>query len=290
MSYILMTDSNCDLPDSLAKELNLTVIPMEFIMEDKCYKHYLDAREMSLNDFYSKLKSGVMSKTTQINYTSYTEYFEEYLKQGKDILFVCFTSGMSGSYNTSLLAIEDLKKKYPERKIIAVDSKCASVGLGYLMYYVGKKYNEGMEIEELAEYAEDMKHKIGHWFVVDDLEQLKRGGRISAVTATFGKALQIKPLISVDEEGKLVTVGKIRGASKVYDALIAKMERDGEDYKNQTVFIGHADAIDKAQELQKRVAPMVKDTVICDIGPVIGTHVGSGMVALLFLGKRDITM
>lgn len=290
MSYILITDSNCDLPDSLAKELNLTVIPMEFIMEDKCYKHYLDAREMSLNDFYSKLKSGVMSKTTQINYTSYTEYFEEYLKQGKDILFVCFTSGMSGSYNTSLLAIEDLKKKYPERKIIAVDSRCASVGLGYLMYYVGKKYNEGIEIEELAEYAEDMKHKIGHWFVVDDLEQLKRGGRISAVTATFGKALQIKPLISVDEQGKLVTVGKIRGASKVYDALIAKMERDGEDYKNQTVFIGHADAIGKAQELQKRVAPMVKDTVICDIGPVIGTHVGSGMVALLFLGKRDITM
>ena len=290
MSYILMTDSNCDLPDSLAKELNLTVIPMEFIMEDKCYKHYLDAREMSLNDFYTKLKSGVMSKTTQINYTSYTEYFEEYLKQGKDILFVCFTSGMSGSYNTSLMAIEDLKKKYPERKIIAVDSRCASVGLGYLMYYVGKKYNEGMEIEELAAYAEEMKHKIGHWFVVDDLEQLKRGGRISAVTATFGKALQIKPLISVDEEGKLVTVGKIRGASKVYDALIAKMERDGEDYKNQTVFIGHADSIDKAQELQKRVAPMVKDTVICDIGPVIGTHVGSGMVALLFIGKRDITM
>jgi DegV family protein with EDD domain len=264
---------------------------MEFIMNEKSYLHYLDAREMSLDKFYADLKSGIDSKTAQINAATFADYFESYLKDGKDVLYIGFTSGMSGTYLRATEAAKELEEKYPDRKVVVVDSLCASVGEGLLMYYVGRKYkNEDPTLEELRLYAENLKMNCCHWFVVDDIEQLKRGGRISAVTATFAKALQIKPVISVDNEGKLINVGKIRGANGVYDALIKKMQRDGEDYKNQTVLIGHADNIAGAKELEKRVKPLVKGTMICDIGPVIGTHVGSGMLAILFLGKRNITM
>lgn len=289
--YVLITDANCDLPDKFAKDCGFSVIPMEFIMEDKCYKHYLDAREMSLEAFYSKLKSGVDSKTVQINYNSFVEYFEPILKEGKDILYVCFTSGLSGTYNTCLMAVKDLLEKYPERKINVVDSLCASVGEGLLMYYVGLKYkNEKPDLDELTRYAEDIKMNCVHWFVVEDIDQLKRGGRISSVTATFAKALNIKPVISVDEWGKLINVGKVRGTNGIYDLLVKKLCQDGEDIKNQTVFIGHADNAQGAKELEKKVKPLVKDTMICDIGPVIGTHVGSGMLAIIFMGVRRLSM
>lgn len=290
-NYVLLTDSNCDLPNDFALECGFDIIPMEFIMEDKSYFHYLDAREMSLEDFYSKLKSGIMSQTVQVNSTRFVETFEPYLKDNKDILYISFTSGMSGTYERAVTASQELMEKYPDRKVIVVDSLCASVGQGILMYYIGNMYkNEMPTLEELTEYAEKIKLNCCHWFVVDDIDQLKRGGRISSVTATFAKALQIKPVISVDNEGKLVNVGKVRGAANIYDALIKKMKRDADDYKNQVILIGHADNIEGAKELAKRVKPLVKDTMICDIGPVIGTHVGSGMLAILFMGTRDLSM
>lgn len=289
--YVLFTDSNCDLPDSFAKDCGFEVIPMEFIIEDKSYFHHLDAREMSLDTFYSKLKTGINSKTVQINTATFIDYFEPFLKEGKDIVYICFTSGLSGTYERALTASKELEEKYAGRKVTVVDSLCASVGEGLLMYHVGLKYKEQkMSSEEIVQFTENMKMKCCHWFVVDDIDQLKRGGRISSVTATFAKALQIKPIITVDNEGKLVNVGKVRGANSVFDALIKKMERDGVDYKHQTIIIGHADNITGARELAKRLKNMVKDTLICDIGPVIGTHVGSGMLAIIFLGNRNITM
>ena len=289
--YVLVTDSTCDLSADFAEKRGLEVMPMVFLMEDKVYNHYLDGREMSIEIFYNNLKRGVLSQTTQISYNSYLEYFEQFLKEDKDILYVCFTSGLSGTYNTSRIAARDLHEKYPQRKIEIIDSRCASIGQGLLMYYVANKYkDEKPSMEDLAEYTENLKLNVAHWFVVDDIEHLKRGGRISSVTATFAKALQIKPMLSLDDEGKLVNVGKIRGANNVYDALIKKMQRDGFDYGKQTVFIGHADNIEGAKELKKRVKSLVKDVEILDIGPVIGTHVGTGMLALTFTGSRNLNM
>lgn len=290
MDYILLTDSSCDLPDKIAKDLKIEVLPMEYQMENKIYKYYLDAREMSLEDFYSKLESGIYATTTQINYDSYVNYFEPYLQSGKDILYVCISQGLSGSYNTCKIAVNDLQEKYPDRKVYIVDPCSDSAGQGLLMYYAGQKYNEGYSIDRLRDYIEDIKLKICHFFVVDDLDHLKRGGRISAVSATFGKALQIKPMLSVDETGKLVTVGKIRGTNKVYEEFAKKIKRDGIDLKNQTVFIAHADNAEGAEKLAELVKPLVKEAVITKIGPVIGAHVGCGMMALLFMGKRNITM
>ncbi|MDD5796362.1 MAG: DegV family protein [Oscillospiraceae bacterium] len=290
MDYVLITDSSCDIPDSLAKEYNVDVLPMEYQMEGKSYKYYLDAREMSLDEFYTKLKSGINATTSQINYDSYFNYFEPYLKEGKDILYVCISLGLSGSYNTCKIAVKDLQEKYPNRKIYIIDPCCDSAGQGFLVYMAAQKYKEGYTIEQLRDYIEENKLKICHFFVVDDLDQLKRGGRISAVTATFGKALQIKPMLSVDENSKLVTIGKIRGTNKVYDEFVKKIKRDCVDIKNQTVVVAHADNAEGANKLAEMLKPLVKEVMIFKIGPVIGAHVGSGMIALLFNGNRNTTM
>ncbi len=290
MDYVLLTDSSCDLPDNIAKKLNIEVLPMEYQIDGKSYNYYLDAREMTLADFYGKLRQGMYATTSQINYDSYINYFEEYLKQGKDIIYICISLGLSGSYNTCNIAVSDLQKKYPDRKIYIIDPCSDSAGQGLVVYNAGLKYNEGLSIDELRDFVEDYKKKCCHWFVIDDLDILKRGGRISAATATFGKALQIKPLISVDETGKLINVGKLRGTSKIYDEFLKKIKRDGENLQNQTIFIAHADNPEGAEKLSEMVKPLVKDIIICQIGPVIGAHVGPGMLALLFYGNRNITM
>ncbi len=286
MDYVFMTDASCDLTPELVNEINVEVLPMEFEMEGKRYLHYTDARMMSLDEFYTKLKSGVISKTSQINYDSFYTAFENYLKAGKDVLYTGISLGLSGTYNTCMMAVKDLQEKYPDRKIIALDSKCDSAGLGFLVYLAGKKYCDGLSIDELAKYIEETREKVCHWFIVEDLDQLKRGGRISAVTATFGKALQIKPLIGVDSAGHLFNAAKVRGSSNVIPALVKHLEDEAEDLKNSLVFIAHADNKKGALEMQKTIKNKCKETKICDIGPVIGTHVGSGMLALLYLGRR----
>ncbi len=288
MDYVFMTDASCDLDELQVAKAGVRVIPMEFQIGDKCFLHYPDRRMMSLDVFYQKLKSGASVKTSQINYSTFKTDFENYLKAGMDILYTGISTGLSGTFNTCRMAVEELREQYPDRKIIIIDSLCDSAGLGYLIYLAGIKYKNGATIEELAEFIEDTRLKICHWFVVDDLDQLKKGGRISAVTATFGKALQIKPLITVDNEGRLVNVGKVRGKSNVTGALIDRLKRDGIDSKKAPVFIAHADNIEGAKELQKSLKGKYKDIQVCEIGPVIGAHVGSGMLAILFLGKRNL--
>lgn len=286
MDYIFMTDASCDLTSAQVNEIGVEVLPMEFEMEGKSYLHYPDARMMSLEDFYSKLKSGIYSKTTQINVNGFVTAFEKYLKAGIDVIYTGISTGLSGTYNTCLIAVRELQEKYPDRKIIVIDSRCDSAGLGFLIYLAGQKYKAGCSIDELAEYIETTRDRICHWFVVEDLDQLKRGGRISAVTATFGKALQIKPLIGVDEVGHLYNAAKVRGKSNVIPTLVKHLEAEGEDTKNNLVFVAHADNKEGAEELKKKIKGMCKEVQICDIGPVIGTHVGSDMLAILFLGKR----
>lgn len=289
MDYKLFCDSTCDLTDEIAKEQNIEIIPMQFSVDNKNYSHYLDEREMTLSDFYAALKNGANVTTAQVQYDTFANSFEPFLKEGKDIIYICFTSGMSGTYNTCKIAVEELNEKYPERKICVIDSLSASVGEGYLAYLAGVKMNEGASFEELCDYIENTKMKICHWFVVDDLDQLKKGGRIGALSAAFGKALQIKPLISVDNDGKLIAVAKIRGNMKTYSTLIDRANRDGINLKEQTVFIAHAECPEKAEKLKEMVAPLVKEVKIFKIGPIIGSHVGQGMFALAFQGERNLS-
>ena len=287
MKYVFMTDSSCDMSVKQVEEAGVKVLPMEFQIDDKYYQHYPDCRMMSLEEFYTAMKNGAMPKTTQINYMSFKNYFEPYLKAGKDVLYTSIASGLSGTYDTCMIAVKELEEEYPQRKIVVVDSRCDSAGLGLLVYLAGREYKKGVTIEELEQFLVETRDNIAHWFVVDDLDQLKRGGRISAVSATFGKALQIKPLISCDETGKLVNVGKIRGKSNITSTLVKYIKRDGENLKKSTVFIAHADNLEGAKELKKAIRAMCRDVQICDIGPVIGSHVGCGMLALVFQGKRN---
>ena len=288
MKYVFMTDASCDLTQKQVDEIGVNVLPMEFQIEDKYYQHYPDCRMMALDEFYDALKNGAMPKTTQINYLAFKNYFEQYLKAGVDVLYTGISTGLSGTYDTCMIAVRELEEAYPQRKIVVLDSRCDSAGLGLLVYMAGKKYKEGATIDELEQYIIDTRDDLAHWFVVDDLDQLKRGGRISALSATFGKALQIKPLISCDEVGKLVNVGKIRGKSNVIPTLVKHAERDAIEPKKNVAFVAHADNIEGAKELRKAIKGMFKQVQICDIGPVIGAHVGSGMLAVVFKGKRNL--
>ena len=287
MKYVFMTDASCDLTQKQADEAGVKVLPMEFQIEDKYYQHYPDCRMMALEEFYEAMRNGAQPKTTQINYMNFKNWFETYLKAGKDVLYTGISTGLSGTYDTCMIAVRELEEKYPQRKIVVLDSRCDSAGLGLLVYLAGKKYKEGADIDELAEYITEMRDQIAHWFVVDDLDQLKRGGRISAVAATFGKALQIKPLISCDETGKLMNVGKIRGASNVIPTLVKYAERDAVNPKKNIAFVAHANNPEGAKELRKAIKGKFKEVQICDIGPVIGSHVGSGMLAVVFVGERN---
>ncbi len=289
MSYKLFCDSTCDLPNELAVEYGIEIIPMQFSVNDENYNHYLDCREMSLADFYAELKNGADVKTSQVQMAMFEDAFEPHLENGEDIIYICFTSGLSGTYNTCNIIVDDLRIKYPERKITVIDSLCASVGEGLLAYLAAKKMNEGANYFELCDYIEAVKLKVIHWFVVDDLDELKRGGRIGALSATFGKALQIKPLLSVDNDGKLVAVSKIRGASKVFSTIVDRVQRDAEELEAQTVFVAQAECPEKAETLKELLAPLCKEVIITDIGPIIGSHVGQGMCAVVCLGKRDLT-
>ena len=284
-----MTDASCDMTEKQVTEAGVKVLPMEFQIEDKYYQHYPDCRMMSLEEFYGALRGGAVPKTTQINYMSFKSFFEPYLKAGKDVVYTGISTGLSGTYDTCMIAVRELEEEYPERKIVVIDSRCDSAGLGLLVYLAGKKYREGATIEELEQFIVDTRDEIAHWFVVDDLEQLKRGGRISAAAAAFGKALQIKPLISCDETGKLVNVGKIRGKSNVIPTLEKHVKRDAVNPKKSIAFVAHADNPEGAKELRKAIKGMFKEVQICPIGPVIGSHVGPGMLAVVFKGKRDLT-
>ncbi|MGN0475141.1 MAG: DegV family protein [Acutalibacteraceae bacterium] len=287
-NYVIITDSTSDISQKLADELNVSVLPLYFEMDGLVYRNFADEREMTASEFYDNIRKGKTSKTSQINVSDFCEYFSEYLDKGLDILYFAFSSGLSGTYNASCIAIDELKEKYPDRKIISIDTLCASMGEGLLLYYAAQKKKSGMEMEELARWVEDNKLNVCHWFTVDDLNYLKRGGRISAATAIVGTALQIKPLMHVDNEGHLINVSKVRGRKASLNAMVDKMsETYYEEY--DTVMISQGDCLDDAEyvaSLIKKRFKSVKDVIIGNVGPVVGSHTGPGVVALFFIGKN----
>lgn len=286
-NYVILTDSTSDLPQKIADEIGVVVLPMQFELDGMTYRHFADEREMSSEQFYDAMRSGKMSKTSQIGVNDFCEYFEEYLAKGTDILYLSFSSGLSGTYNSSLVAIEELREKYPDRKVKSVDTLAASMGEGLLVYYAAMQKKKGMSLAELAKWVEDHRLHLCHWFTVDDLHHLKRGGRVSTATAIVGSALNIKPVLHVDDEGHLINMSKTRGRRASLDALLDHMAQtyvEGWD----TVMIGHgscrSDADYVASEIRKRFKG-VKSVIIGNIGPVIGAHAGPGVLALFFMGE-----
>ena len=284
--FVIVTDSSADLPASLVQEMGVEVLPLSFTVQGKTYHNYPDDREMDPKVFYKMLRDGEMATTSAVNVAEYTATLEPLLQAGKDVLVLAFSSGLSTTYQSSVIAVNELSEQYPDRKIYTVDTLCASMGQGLLVWLAAQERKRGQSIEAVRDWVEENKLRLCHWFTVDDLHFLKRGGRISAATAVVGTMLSIKPVLHVDDEGHLISMGKARGRGASLTALVDHMEQTVTDV--DTVFISHGDCLSDAQKVAADVKKRfgTRDVVINTIGPVIGAHAGPGTVALFFLGTK----
>lgn len=286
--YVILTDSCCDLTEELLAELGVRYVPLKLTMEDNTYSNWLDGREIAIGEFYARMRSGVSPKTSAVNPAGWETLMEQFLADGKDILIAAFSSGLSATCQAASIAAEELRQRYADRKIYVVDTLAASSGEGLLIWHAAKRQKAGASIEEVRDWLEENKRNLAHWFTVEDLNYLKRGGRISATTALVGTMLGIKPVLHVDDEGHLVSVEKARGRKSSLKALLEHMEKSAVKPICEPVFISHSDCIEDAnwlaEEIRRRMN--VADVRIFDVGPVIGSHSGPGTMALFFLANQ----
>ncbi len=284
--FVIFTDSACDIDEAKLKSWQVEYCSLSFTIagEDKEYSNY----DLAPHDFYDKMRGGAVAKTSAINTDSFLSYFEPILKEGKDLLYLGFSSGLSATFNCARMAAEELGEKYPERKIITIDTLCASAGQGLLVYLAVLEKEKGASIEQVAEYVQGLVPNMCHWFTVDDLVYLKRGGRVSPTVALVGSVLGIKPILHVDNEGHLVSFSKVRGRKAAIAALADKYAELKMEGAPKKIFISHADCLDDAKFLAKKLGEThgVDVEIITDIGPVIGAHAGPGTLALFFVGKE----
>ena len=285
MQYQIITDTCCDFPSQMYQELDLGVTSLSVSFRGQDVFTY---EESWLKAFFDGLRAGEKTTTSAANPEQWADIMEPILAQGKDVLALAFSSGLSTTYQSAVIAAEDLREKYPQRKILVVDTLAASLGQGLLVYYACRKRDEGRSLEELAAWCEEYKFKLCHWFTVDDLMYLKRGGRVSAATALVGTMLQIKPVLHVDDEGHLINVAKARGRKSSIEALAKKLGETGIPGANDTVFICHGDCHEDAKLLEDLVKEKygVKNVLTYYVGAVIGSHSGPGTLALFFLGDK----
>lgn len=285
MDFQIITDSCCDFPTPMYGQLGLTFVPLTVEFRGNTFD---DKNDDTLKDMYQGLRAGEVAKTSAVNPSRWSQAMEKALAAGKDVLVLAFSSGLSTTYQSAVIAADELKDEYPDRKIQVIDTLCASMGEGLLVWYACKKRDEGLSLDEVAQWVLDNRLHLCHWFTVDDLMYLKRGGRISAATALVGTMLQIKPLLHVDDEGHLINMTKTRGRKAAIDAMVKKAQELGAGYDNSTMFISHGDCLSDAEYLSRQLKEKcgVKDVVISYVGAVIGSHSGPGTLALFFLGSH----
>lgn len=285
--YKITTDSTSDLPFSFLKENDIELLPLTFRIDGQEFE---GDKEFDVKAFYNKMREGAMPTTSQVTPTIAVEKFKKILDQGYDILHIAFTSGMSGSYNSSRLAASELQEEYPDRKIIVVDSLSASLGEGLLVYKAVNLKNQGYSIEELRDWLEENKLHLCHYVTVDDLNHLYRGGRISKATAIIGSIIGVKPIIHVDNDGKLIPIGKARGRKQSLNTLVNYMKTltEGYEEKNDIIFISHGDCEEDARYLADKIKKELGyDKFLFNyIGPTIGSHAGPNTIAVFFMGKE----
>ncbi len=285
-NFVIYTDSACDIKPEILEQWGVSCKALTFRFNDS--DREFSNNDMPESEFYAKMRAGGIAKTAAVNVEEFVAGFEVYLSQGLDLLYLGFSSGLSTTYNSARLAAEQLSERYPDRKIITVDSLSASAGFGLMLYHLLKKKDEGATIEEVAAYAQELIPHLCHWFTVDDLVYLKRGGRISPTVAVVGNMLGIKPVLHMDDEGHLINITKVRGRKTSIQALAQKYGELALNVGNDTVFISHGDCEADARELESILKNKYGASVeiITYVGPVIGAHSGPGTLALFFLGKN----
>ena len=283
--YVIFTDSCCDVSPELLAQWGVPYANMTFSFDGED-KEYINT-DITDKEFYDRMRQGACAKTAAINADTFANAFKPILEEGKDILYIAFSSGLSTTVNSAHMAADDLKESYPDRKIVIVDTLAASAGGGLMVYMAVAKKNEGASIEENAAYIESLIPQHCIWFTVDDLEYLKRGGRVSPLVAFAGSVLGIKPILQMDSEGHLVKVGTARGRKKAIEALANKYAELSYEEKNTPIFVSHADCEEDAKQLVNLLAQHGAEvTLLTEIGPVIGAHAGPGTIALFFIGKH----
>jgi len=284
-NYVVVSDSCGDLPPEIAE--GLVIIPYIYTLGGKEYYNYLDYRDQSKKDFYDALRAGKTASTTQITPQRYIEVWEPFLQEGKDVLYICLSSMLSKSYEMSQMAARELSEKYPERKIVTIDSKAASMGIGLLGLTAKKALEEGKSLDEAVAGIEELVTRVHHWVMADDLHHLRRGGRVSGAAAFVGTMLSVKPVLTITNEGVLMPLHKARGRDKAFDYIASKLAEAKYDPKYGPIYIAHSDVPEYAQKMQDMITAKFGYTsfIVNDIGPVIGAHTGPGTIALIFEGS-----
>lgn len=291
MSFWIVTDACSDLPaDYIAKQHQLHIVPMSYQIEGKVYEIDLtdDTLSARVQDFYEKLQNGAVATTFQVNQIEWVEHVTPLLEKGEDVLMLVLSSSLSGMYGTSVAAVNELRKKYPERKIFTFDTRCASLGEGLLVHYALQYRDAGHGIEETYQWVQENAQRMIHWFTVTDLHFLHRGGRLSATSAYLGTILKIKPILNVDPKGRLIPREKVQGRKHSLKQLFEKVEQDALQPSEQTMFISHGDSEKDALWLAERLKDKlhVPEIMISQIGPIVGSHAGPGTVAVFFVDRN----
>ena len=283
MSYQIITDSCCDFTAAQYDENQVLHADLTVSYNGESQSNFSDPA--AVKAFYDQLRTGVTASTAAANPDDWAKQMEPVLKQGRDVLVLAFSSGLSTTYQSAVIAAKELREEYPERTIHVIDTLCAALGQGLLVWHACRKRDEGMTLDQVAAWVEENKLKLCHWVTVDDLSHLKRGGRISATTAIVGTMLHIKPIIHVDNDGHLINSAKVRGRKPALDYLMKKFDETALD--KETVFIAHGDCPEDAAALEEQLRQRgVKNVFTGYVGPVIGAHTGPGVLVLFFLGKH----
>lgn len=286
--YQLITDATADVSPEILNEIpELEIIPMEVMLGGKP-RIYGPGGDLSVEEFYEALRQGQYGSTSQINPNTYTKFFEKYLKRGQDILYLCFSTGLSATYQNACICAEELAEKYPQRTVKCIDTLCASAGEGLLVYEAAKRWQDGAKLEELADWVMKRRLSVCHWFTVDTMEFLKKGGRVGGAAATVGTMLQMKPLLHVNEDGELVLAGKPRGRRQAREIKMKCFKEGWDPSLGRTIMLAHGDCYEAAADLKKEIeAQFIEaECMIAPVGPIIGMHTGPGMVACCFWGTK----
>lgn len=285
MSYKIVTDSCCDFTQQMYDQLGADMVPLSVTFQGNTYN---DRNDDSLKQMYAQMRQGESATTSAVNPMRWEMAFREILKQGQDVLVIAFSSGLSTTYQSAVIAANELRDAYPNRRIYVVDSLAASMGQGLLVWYACRMQQEGQSMEAVRDWLEENKLHLCHWFTVDDLMFLQRGGRVSTATAILGTMLSVKPVLKVNDEGKLISVSKARGRKAALAALVKQFGEQAQGYDNDTIMISHGDCLEDAQTVAENLKQKygVKNVIINYIGTVIGSHAGPGTVALFFLGRQ----
>lgn len=284
-TYIITTDTTCDLPEDYLKEHQIDVIPLYYSIDDVVYG---EENHIPPKEFYDIMRGGKLPTTMAANPETTTQCFRRHLENGKDILHIAFSSGLSSTYNAAVIAANELKEEFPDRTIIVIDSKCASMGEGLMVYKAAQNRDKNMSIDENAKWLEENLLHFCHLFTVNDLNHLHRGGRVSKATAVIGTMINVKPVLHVNDEGKLISLSNVRGRKKSLNALVDKMEETYKGYKNDIILISHGDCLEDAQYVAAQIKERfgIEKFMFNYVSPTVGAHTGPGVVALFFMGEH----